>query len=495
MPSSSTPRALSYGSTVEDNDKSNDVAYSAVSILPVSVSLSGVISTDEAMRDVVLSTLEAFGSAALGGSELVGERFDSVDLGSYNEVPVVLAASKKLRSYGGGRRTLEGSATLNVVDASVTLTGAYWEDDPTPGEVSELFVEGVSSEEAREALAAGLRPLVCGSKPICQFGGDSVRVYLADDSAEAGWGSSRADTAAADVVDSLATATPAEDAGRPSGVVSLAGPRDGSKNNAGTVAGAAVGALAALLLAAALFVRARRRRAARREAEETPSLGSLDGLAEPEVTPEEWANRAYDELTARKDDEASKEKKEAEEKEANIATILEGMSDDGQGSVASSQVSGLTGVLSEGDGGDDDNSRPGETLAREDYDIQSRASDCCGYLPRGLTVSSPEPFQAEYQTRSAMAQLNLRKDILHAASDVVGGGSPGGDGGGAGGVSRTMSPRAAAAMEDAQRRRQMGLSARLRGGSRKGGGSGGDGVEGGDASLLDPVDLARSDLV
>ena len=64
----STPRALSTGRT-EDKDKSNDVAFSTVSILPVSVSLAGVASADgsAAMRDVVLSALEAFGSAGTDG--------------------------------------------------------------------------------------------------------------------------------------------------------------------------------------------------------------------------------------------------------------------------------------------------------------------------------------------------------------------------------------------------------------------------------------------
>ena len=169
----STPRALSTG-PIEDKDKSNDVAFSSVSILPVSVSLAGVASADgsAAMRDVVLSTLEAFGSAALGGSELTGDRFESVDLGgSYSEVPVLAVPrpSSKLRPggrgrgrglLGAGRRELANTATLNIVGASVALTGAYWEDDPSPGEVSEVFVEGGNSQEAREAMAAGLRPLV-----------------------------------------------------------------------------------------------------------------------------------------------------------------------------------------------------------------------------------------------------------------------------------------------------------------------------------------------
>ena len=157
----STPRALSTG-PIEDKDKSNDVAFSTVSILPVSVSLAGVASADgsAAMRDVVLSALEAFGSAALGGSELTGDRFESVDLGGpYGEVPVAVPRpSSKLRA--GRRRELANTATLNIVGASVALTGAYWEDDPSPGEVSEVFVEGGNSQEAREAMAAGLRPLV-----------------------------------------------------------------------------------------------------------------------------------------------------------------------------------------------------------------------------------------------------------------------------------------------------------------------------------------------
>ena len=76
------------------------------------------------MRVVFLSALEAFGSAALGGSDLTGDRFESVDLGGpYGAVPVA-------------------------------------EDDPSPGEVSEVFGEGGNSQEAREAMAAGLRPLV-----------------------------------------------------------------------------------------------------------------------------------------------------------------------------------------------------------------------------------------------------------------------------------------------------------------------------------------------
>ena len=161
----STPRALSTG-PIEDKDKSNDVAFSSVSILPVSVSLAGVASADgsAAMRDVVLS--------ALGESELTGDRFESVDLGgSYSEVPVLAVPrpSSKLRPggrgrgrglLGAGRRELANTATLNIVGASVALTGAYWEDDPSPGEVSEVFVEGGNSQEAREAMAAGLRPLV-----------------------------------------------------------------------------------------------------------------------------------------------------------------------------------------------------------------------------------------------------------------------------------------------------------------------------------------------
>ena len=71
-----------------------------------------------------------------------------------------LARGRGRGLLGAGRRELANTATLNIVGASVALTGAYWEDDPSPGEVSEVFVEGGNSQEAREAMAAGLRPLV-----------------------------------------------------------------------------------------------------------------------------------------------------------------------------------------------------------------------------------------------------------------------------------------------------------------------------------------------
>lgn len=461
-----TPRGLSPGETGDvDAKKSNDVAYSTVSLLPVSVSLPAGPSPGGSARDAVLSTLVSYGSSALASSDLVGDRFESLDLGAHNGVPVA-ASSKRLRSSpSGAGRVLSDRATLNVVGGSVTLSGAYWEDDPTPGEVTEVFLEGVGTREARDSLAAALRPLVCGDSPDCALDAESVGVYLADDSAAAGWASP------AGVPDPPATA--AEDGGRASGAVVLAGAEPvpgGGPGNAGTVAGAAGGALAALLLAAvALFVLVRKRRAAR-GSDEASSRGTLREV-EPEITPED----AYDEITT-----------EARAKEANIASILEAMSDDGQSSVASSQVSGLTGIET-ADGGA---TPPGSPSPPAGTPGPSPPPDCCGYLPASLSVSSPEPFQTEYQTRSAVARLGLRKDMLRAADDVAGP-TPGGDGTGG---ARTVSPRDAAATEEARRRRRAGMSSRLRGGGG-GGGGGGAGGEADDASLLVPVDFARSDLV
>ena len=198
MPSANraTRRFLSPGGeAVEDAKKSNDVAFTSVSLLPVTVSLPLSSPPDPAVRDVVLSTLSAYGSAALASSTAFGGRFDSLDLGPYDEVPAV-ASSKRLRSRPGSRALSD--VTALPVGGTVYLSGAYWEDDPTPDEVTGTFVEGVSTDEAREALAAGLRPLVCGGVPDCEVDGEGIGVYLTDDSA----GSPTAD--AADVPDAPA---------------------------------------------------------------------------------------------------------------------------------------------------------------------------------------------------------------------------------------------------------------------------------------------------
>ena len=145
-------------------------------------------------------------------------------------------------------------------------------------------------------------------------------------------------------------------------------------------------------------------------------------------------------------DERSGTETNADEKQdANIATVIEGMSDDCQSSVASSQVSGLTGLtgMMSDDAGTDGRPAGGDDGGgpSRDSDSESRASDSVVYLPNELAMTAPESFQTEYQTRSAMARLNLGKDMLHAASEVNGGGA------------RTVGPQTTVAMEDTRRKR------------------------------------------
>ena len=58
-------------------------------------------------------------------------------------------------------------------------------------------------------------------------------------------------------------------------------------------------------------------------------------------------------------------------------------------------------------------------------------------------MTAPESFQTEHRTRSAMARLDLRKDMLHATNEVNGGGA------------RTVGPQTTVAMEDARRKKEI----------------------------------------
>ena len=136
----------------------------------------------------------------------------------------------------------------------------------------------------------------------------------------------------------------------------------------------------------------------------------------------------------------------AKKKTRNIDSILDDFSDGGSSfddSSATSNsvntstisgVSGLSGILEEGSVPLDD-LRTGSRLSNPSTDDVNSgyANAGGGYLPKSLTkdlktrsnvsntsstIRKQEEFEGAYRTRSAMAKLNLKKDILHVACDT-----------------------------------------------------------------------------
>ena len=136
----------------------------------------------------------------------------------------------------------------------------------------------------------------------------------------------------------------------------------------------------------------------------------------------------------------------AKKKTRNIDSILDDFSDGGSSfddSSATSNsvntstisgISGLSGILEEGSVPLDD-LRTGSRLSNPSTDDVNSgyANAGGGYLPKSLTkdlktrsnvsntsstIRKQEEFEGAYRTRSAMAKLNLKKDILHVACDT-----------------------------------------------------------------------------
>jgi len=187
----------------------------------------------------------------------------------------------------------------------------------------------------------------------------------------------------------------------------------------------------------------------------------------------------------------------ANPKEAKIEGILEDLSDGdssffSDSSVAtsnaddytkqnrSSVLNGLNGILGESPTPLDDAARANSHL--------SKGSD--KYLPGSLqrppsssssspnkNVRKPEDFEGTYRTRSAMATMNLKKDILHVACDTHDDGASGNASTAARsgndphhdgyihniGVTRTISPKKSTSMMEKQRLAEKNLSLRYLG--------------------------------
>eukprot|EP00571_Detonula_confervacea_P012348 CAMPEP_0172303000 /NCGR_PEP_ID=MMETSP1058-20130122/4612_1 /TAXON_ID=83371 /ORGANISM="Detonula confervacea, Strain CCMP 353" /LENGTH=785 /DNA_ID=CAMNT_0013013677 /DNA_START=189 /DNA_END=2546 /DNA_ORIENTATION=+ len=165
----------------------------------------------------------------------------------------------------------------------------------------------------------------------------------------------------------------------------------------------------------------------------------------------------------------------------NIDNILDDFSDGGSSFIsdsstsgsAISHISGLTGIM----GGDSNSPNPLLDHVQKMQHPSLRLSvdnsgDNGGYLPESLqkgnspSMRKQESFEGTYRTRSAMAKLNLKKDILHVeceTHDAPEGSSDGEDGDdmniGAGsaaagkgyGITRTISPRKSTTMMEKQR--------------------------------------------
>ena len=335
----------------------------------------------------------------------------------------------------------------------------------------------------------------------------------------------------------------------------------GSNDDLKWIVPVAVGAsLIAFALAALLFVRHRKKKRNDTEEEEEEEENGViikmnvtaesDDIVPDLLPPAQWANRAYDNITkppavaAVPRGEGGKAPQAALEKQqpkSKIDDILEDMSDDdgdssfvsdssagGDASTATglTGLTGLTGILGDGPPGSsptplDDDARNGSKLSKVSTDgagvdggdgipktVVQKISSSSGGAASNNVSRKGEDFEDTYRTRSAMAKLNLKKDILHVGDEThdapdeeqgneEGGstvvpGSEGAVGGGGAdgmnihfsaqaagaGISRTISPKKSTNMMEKQRQKEKQWMS-----GRKSSGRGGNTGGGNDRSL------------
>ena len=244
----------------------------------------------------------------------------------------------------------------------------------------------------------------------------------------------------------------------------------GSNDDLKWIVPVAVGAsLIAFALAALLFVRHRKKKRNDTEEEEEEENGVIikmnvtakSGNISPDLLPPaQWANKAYDNITKPpavavvprgKGGKAPQTALEKQQPKSKIDDILEDMSDDdgdssfvsdssagGDASTATglTGLTGLTGILGDAPPGSsptplDDDARNGSKLSKVSTDgagvdggdgipktVVQKISSSSGGAASNNVSRKGEDFEDTYRTRSAMAKLNLKKDILHVGDET-----------------------------------------------------------------------------
>jgi len=167
-----------------EKKKSNDVGFILIPLLPFIVSLDAagdninVLKDEETMQQII----EVFNSIAIDifNSSEYASRLDDVDLGTLHQLGE-MGESDALNNDGtviSSYRTENISnsdvaefsnnngedTTIYVmlaINATASFTGSYFEDDPLTEEISKLLVEGLNDN--KEELVSMLLPVVCAS--------------------------------------------------------------------------------------------------------------------------------------------------------------------------------------------------------------------------------------------------------------------------------------------------------------------------------------------